>query len=242
MTQMSFTPLFRPGRLLWTLAVTFYCGVFFHNFLVDADGGSASVSGLSLMTTAVFMLLLWMATEYYFGAPFFQSGIVEPHPLLRVLFALFVYPLMAYAAADSLWFKVTVLPTPPLMAGLPGVALLGAGCSVRLISLFSVVGALWRQQSKDRSSARTVLRSETLARLRLQRLCRQPRYFGTLLQLLGITLVFNSWGGLLLVGVIGFPLLLIQARIEDLRIRAIDPASHSQYAAGVPLMIPRLGR
>lgn len=231
----------RPGRLLWTAAVTFYCGVFFRNLLADAGGGTAGLS-FALTVAAVFVLLVWMAIEYYFGAPFFQSGIVEPDRFQRVLFALFVYPYIGYVVADRFWWRLTQLPLPPAVTGLPGVLVLAVGCYVRLSSLLALLAAVRRESGKGRGRSGVVVSLGTLSRLRFQQLCRQPRYLGTLLQLLGIALAFNSWGGLLLAVALGLPLVWVQAQGEYSRVAAVDPVGHGRYATQVPLLFPRLRR
>jgi len=230
------------GRLLWTVAVTFYCGVFFRNFLVDAGSGRAGTWGIVLPVTAAMLLLLWMGVEYYLAAPFFQSGIVEPSRFLRTLFAFFVYPFVTYVVADYFWWKWTQFPFLSMPAGLLGLLVLGTGSYFRLASLLALVRATSRQSRKERLGHAAVARADTLSQLPLQRLCRQPRYLGTLLQLLGIALAFNSWGGLVLAAGIGLPLIWVQAREEDVRIGKSDPDGHNRYAARVPLLIPRYRR
>ncbi|MEO0085616.1 MAG: hypothetical protein ABIK37_03200 [candidate division WOR-3 bacterium] len=235
-------PGVKLGRLLWTGAVTFYSGVFFRNFLADADIGGSSGVSFPPMLAATLVLLLWMAAEYYVGVPFFQSGFVEPVTFLRALFALFVYPYVTFVVADRFWWNRMQIPAAPIVMGILGLVLVCAGSYIRLASLFGLLHALRRQTARERRYVSTRLRVDLVMQLRLYRLCRQPRYLGTLLQVFGIAMVFNSWGGLLLATVIGFPLVWAQARGEDRRCWSTDVAAYAKYAACVPLLIPRLRR
>jgi len=110
------------GRTLWTVLVTFYFFVFFHNFFADAAGDARL-----LPLVFSYVLVLWLAVEYYLGSPFFQSGVVEPAPFWRGVFAFFVYPYLGYLAADALWWRWTTVPVPMIVTWIPGMVLFGAG-------------------------------------------------------------------------------------------------------------------
>ena len=77
--------------------------------------------------------------------------------------------------------------------------------------------------------------------LRLQKLCRHPRYLATMMQLVGAALVFRSWGGLVLAFALGLPLVWIQVRHEDRGLKRVLRKEYKEYADRVPLFWPRLG-
>jgi protein-S-isoprenylcysteine O-methyltransferase Ste14 len=226
---------FRTGRLVWTVLVTIYFLVFFRNFFADAlPVGYA----LSLVFACAFVL--WLAVEYYLGSPFFQSGVVEASALGRGVIAFFVYPYLGYVVADRVWWHWTQLPLPPVVAWVLGMLLFGAGVYVRLVSLFDLVRLA--RVPAGRKQGRGRPQEHRLTAQRLQRLCRHPRYLATLLQLVGAALVFNSWGGLVLVVAIGLPLVLLQVRHEDRGLSAMLKGDFRSYADRVPLLWPRLRR
>ncbi len=226
---------FRVSRFAWTVLVAFYFVVFFRNFFADAAPGR-----MVLPLVFACLLVLWLAVEYYFGSPFFQSGVVEPSPLWRGVFAFYVYPFFGYVAADSLWWHWTQIPFPAFVLWIPGVVLFALGAGVRLNLLF----ALARMASKQsgRGDGRSRLPAREFTNLFLQRRCRHPRYLATLLQLVGAALAFGSWGGLALVLIIGLPLILVQAKHEDRQLRSLLKGEYERYVREVPLFWPRPGR
>jgi len=224
---------FRLGRGIWTVAVTAYFLIFFRNFFADALPGAAL-----LPLVFSYLLVSWLAVEYYFGSPFFQSGAVESSAVWRGVFAFFVYPFLGYVAADAIWWHVTQIPVHPAVAWSLGVLLFAAGVYIRLDTLLGLV-ALTRA---DRLRSGGTRLGRRFAALRFQQVCRHPRYLATLLQLVGAALVFRSWGGLALVGVLGLPLILLQVRYEDRRLKLVLKSDYQGYAAAVPLLWPRPGR
>ncbi|MGQ9707536.1 MAG: methyltransferase family protein [bacterium] len=228
----SFVLKFKTGRFIWTLLVTFYFLVFFTNFFKDAMPEPAVIPFLF-----AYLLVFWLALEYYFGSPFFQSGVVEPNPWLRAIFAFFVYPYFAYLAADFIWWHWTQLPLPPIISGGIGLILFGLGVYLRLATLFAFLGIL---QTKSGGAELTILAKRFLG-LRWQRFCRHPRYLATLIQLLGAALVFNSWGGLIVVLILGLPLIIAQVRYEDGVLRVQMKSDYNEYCRVVPLFLPKKG-
>jgi protein-S-isoprenylcysteine O-methyltransferase Ste14 len=214
------TKTIRWTRLLWTVLVTFYFVIFFRNLFRDA---LSSQSWLPVLFFVCFTL--WMAFEYYFGSPFFQSGVVEPPRLWKTLFALFFYPFLGFCVADNVWQHWTQFPGLYPLVNLLGVALFLVGAGLRL------------------SSLRTLLRSPSgkLVRSSLFRFVRHPRYLGTLLQMLAAPLVFTSWLGLLLALAIGLPLILLEIRAEESGLRQSYAAEFDAWRQTVPALIPRLG-
>jgi protein-S-isoprenylcysteine O-methyltransferase Ste14 len=236
----SFIPRPRYTRLLWTVLVTFYFLVFFVNFFRNA----APATGL-LPTALAVALVGWLALEYYFGSPFFQSGLGEPHALLRGAFAFFVYPYFGYLAADYIWWNRTQLPVPAAMSGPVGLALFGIGVYLRLVTLLGYLRALQPAgvtASRGRGQAGPQTFERRLVALREQRISRHPRYLATFIQLVGAALVFRSWGGLVLVAGIGLPLILLQARSEDRYLSSTLKSEFADYAGSVPFFWPLLRR
>jgi len=215
------TKSIRWPRLIWTVLVTLYFINFFKNLFHDALDGQAWMPVLFFAS-----FTLWMAFEYYFRSPFFQSGVVEPPRLGKTLFALFYYPFLGYCVGDNVWWHWTQFPGLYPLVNLLGVALFLLGAWVRLTSL------------------RTLLRSPSgrFVRSGLFRTVRHPRYLGTLLQLLAVPLVFTSWLGLLLALVIGLPLIALEIRTEESGLERSFREEFNAYRQSVPALIPRLSR
>lgn len=223
----------RFGRLVWTVLVVAYFIVFFTNLLADA-----MPVGRLLPSVLAVMLVLWMGVEYYFAAPFFQSGLVDYSNPLRVMFAVFVYPFIAFCAGDHIWWHITQLPLPAFIGGGLGIAVFAAGAVLRLTTLFSVL-RITATKPSDRRGNITIPERKYVA-LPVARVCRHPRDFGTLLQLLGIALTFNSWGGLVLVLSLGLPLVVLQARHDEKGLRVLLRDEADRYFATTPFLLPRL--
>lgn len=227
----------RPGlgRTAWTVFVTVYSLVFFQNLLHDALGDAGLIQRVF---SALFVV--WLGIEYYFGSPFFQSGLLAHSPLLRGLFACFVYPYIGYAGGDFVWWHWTQMPLPRALSGTVGLLVFAAGTGIRLLTLLEVIRMQrGRSAAGSRQTRDEVLPGGSTVRLRFQRMCRHPRYLATLVQLLGIAFVFRSWGALVLVIVIGFPLVLAQARYEDAVLRNLLGADFETHWQRVPLLLPR---
>lgn len=225
----------RFGRLVWTVLVVAYFIVFFTNFLADA-----LPSGRLLANVFAVLFVLWLGVEYYFGAPFFQSGVVEHSALWRGVFAFFVYPYIGYCAADHIWWRWTQFPVPPVTAGLLGLLVFVAGTFVRLDVLFGLLRIIQvRVLGKE---DHVTIPEKKLVTVRLMRLCRHPRYFGTFIQLIGVALVFGSWGGVLLSIAVGLPLILVQIRHDDDRLRVLLKGETERYFGTTPLLFPRSAR
>jgi protein-S-isoprenylcysteine O-methyltransferase Ste14 len=226
----GFVIKFRTGRFIWTVLVTAYFLIFFTNFFSDAAPGRSLIQLLF-----AYLFVLWLAVEYYFGSPFFQTGVVEPHGFGRTLFAFFVYPFLGYLGADYIWWHFTQIPLPPAIAGIIGLLLFAAGVYLRLATLFALLGIV---QIKS-GGAELLIPSKKFLALNWQQRCRHPRYLATLIQLCGAALVFNSWGGLVLVLVIGLPLIWFQLRYEERVLSQQMKPEYDCYRQTVPLLIPR---
>jgi len=221
-------------RLIWTVLVTGYFLVFFRNFFLDAMPET-----VWLPLVFAYGFVLWLALEYYYGSPFFQSGMVRSSSLWRGLFAFFIYPLLGYCAADMIWWHWTQIPLPPVVAWVLGLALFGFGTYIRLDTLFSFV-RLGSRPTKGQQTTEVPLRK--LVETKWYRRCRNPRYFATLLQVAGAALAFNSWGGLVLALAIGFPLVLAQAKYEDRWLAIGLKTEYERYRDRVPMLFPKFGR
>lgn len=222
---------FRSGRFIWTVLAAIYFLIFFTNFFNDAVNGDVLIPLIF-----AYIFVLWLALEYYFGSPFFQSGVVEPNSVWRAVFAFFVYPYFAYLGADFIWWHWTQFPIPNYILGILGLLIFGFGVYLRLTTLFSFLRII---QIKP-GSHQVLIPTKKLLNLKWQRVCRHPRYLGTLIQLLGAGLVFNSYGGLLLTLIVGLPLILIQAHYEERILKLQMKTDYEQYSGSVPLLIPRL--
>jgi protein-S-isoprenylcysteine O-methyltransferase Ste14 len=225
------------GRIIWTVLVTFYFLVLFWNLL-----GDALSTGSALPQVFAVLFVLWLGVEYYFGSPFFQSGAFGHSAFWRGVFAFFVYPFLGYVAADYIWWHKTQLPIPAAIAGVIGLVVFGLGTFIRLdtlVSLVRIVQYRLVQQSGKEKLFEIVLPEREFTSLRLQRLCRHPRYLATMVQLLGAALAFNSWGGAVLALVLGAPLVWVQALAEDRGMRSSMKSGFDAYRSAVPLLLPR---
>jgi len=237
----SLIPHPRYTRLIWTVLVALYFIVFFVNFFRDA----APAGTLFPLLLAV-LFVGWLSLEYYYGSPFFQSGVVEPSAFWRGVFAFFVYPYFGYLAADFIWWHWTQLPVPGAVSGAVGLALFGFGVYLRLATLRGLLRVAVSKTAAG-PKGKQVVSSVTIPEKRfvglpLQRVARHPRYLATLVQLLGAALVFRSWGGVVLTVAVGLPMILAQAGFEDRRLRDSLRSEYQAYSAAVPFFWPALRR
>jgi protein-S-isoprenylcysteine O-methyltransferase Ste14 len=216
--DLSFWKRIRGGRLIWTLLVTFYFVNFFRTMFSDALPGQALIPIIFAVAFTV-----WMAIEYYFESPFFQSGVVQPSQLWKSLFALFYYPFLGYCAADYVWNRWTQMGPLSPYVNIFGILVFALGSALRFETLATLV----------RSSENRLVRSGFF------RFSRHPRYLATLLQVLAVPLVFSSWSGILLALAIGLPLTLVEIRYEEARLSARFPQDYSEYRKAVPALLPR---
>ncbi len=232
----SYIRRFKLGRFIWTVLVTLYFLVFFTNFFRDAIPDR-----MALPVLFAYIFVLWLSLEYYFGSPFFQSGVVEHSALWRGVFAFFVYPFLAYIGADFIWWRWTQIPVPGIVTGLLGLVLFGAGTYLRLGTLFDLLRiAQVKPPARGHKEELLVLPEKRFVGLKFQKLSRHPRYLATFVQLVGAALAFRSWGGLVLAVGVGLPLLLVQARHEDAHLRDLLRSELQAYTGSVPAFWPRL--
>lgn len=208
----------RWKRLIWTLLVTFYFINFFKNLFADA------LPGQSLLPVLFFVCFtVWMAFEYYFGSPFFQSGVIELSQVWRSLFALFYYPFLGYCVGDYAWTRWSQMGRLSPYVNILGIAIFLFGAVLRLSALST---ALRHPAGK-------------LVRGGLFRVVRHPRYLATLIQLAAVPLVFSTWLGLLLALVVGLPLILAEVRAEEANLLARYRDEFAAYQQTVPVLLPR---
>jgi protein-S-isoprenylcysteine O-methyltransferase Ste14 len=231
----SYIRRFKSGRFIWTVLVALYFLLFFTNFFRDAIPDR-----MTLPVLFAYVFVLWLSLEYYFGSPFFQSGVVEHSALWRGIFAFFVYPFLAFLGADFIWWHWTQIPVPVAVTGFLGLAVFGIGTYLRLGTLFGLLRiAQVRLPARGSKEETLVLPEKRFVALRFQKLARHPRYIATFVQLIGAALVFRSWGGLLLAVTLGLPLLLVQARYEDSHLRDVLKNELKTYSGAVPAFWPR---
>ncbi|MEO0073962.1 MAG: methyltransferase [candidate division WOR-3 bacterium] len=224
------------GRFVWTVLVTLYSLIFFQNLLQDTLG---DIGLIQRVFSALFVM--WFGIEYYFGSPFFQSGLIAHSAFWRGLFASFVYPYIGYAGGDFIWWHLTQMPVPGFVSGVTGLIVFAIGTGIRLYTLLAAIRMLRSNpMGRDGSQQKeTSVLCKRVVRLSPQQWCRHPRYLATLIQLVGIALVFRSWGGLVLVLAVGIPLVFLQARYEDSVLRNLLGADFEAYRKKVPFLLPR---
>ncbi len=222
---------FRTGRMVWTVLAALYFLIFFANFFADLIPEQKTIALIFS-----YSLVLWLAIEYYFGSPFFQSGIVEPSALWRGVFAFFVYPYFGYLCADFVWWRWTQIPLHYLITGILGILIFWLGTYLRLRALFDLV----RIADVKNDTGAVIIPGKRFLALKLHRLCRHPRYLGTFVQLLGSALVFRSWGGLVLTLILGLPLIFLQVRYEERMFARFLKSDFEQFQKLAPLLFPRL--
>lgn len=141
-----------------------------------------------------------------------------------------------HLGADFIWWHWTQFPLPYYIFGIIGLLTFGFGIYLRLATLFSFLGILPAKPDSDHF----LIPTKRFLNLKWQRLCRQPSYLGTFIQLLGAGLAFNSYGGLLLTLFFGLPLILIQAQYEERILKLNMKSEYEQYSNSVPLLIPKI--
>ena len=218
---MKFIKSFRFWRLVWTVFVTYYFINFSKNLLNDAIPDKAAIP-----TILFFIITVWLAFEYYFGSPFFQSGVVEMLPLWRGFFALFFYPFVCFCVADFVWLHWTQLNFLYPVINILGLLIFLVGVFIRLYSLFIVLR----------------LPDTKFVPKGIFKVCRQPRYLATIIQLFGIALTLSSYLGLILAIVIGIPLILAEVRYEEKTLTEHFKSDYIGYSKSVPVLIPKFKR
>ncbi len=217
--MMKFIKNFRLGRFIWTLFVTYYFINFARNFFDDAAPDRAIIP-----TVLFFIVTIWLAFEYYFGSPFFQSGLVEMSPIWRGFFALFFYPYVGFCVADYVWFQWGQVRQLYPTLNLIGILVFAIGVLLRLYSLFLLL-----HLPDNKFVAKGIYRH-----------CRQPRYLATMIQLIGIALALSSYWGLIFALGIGIPLILVEIHYEEKVLAEHFKTEYINYLKNVPRLFPKL--
>lgn len=205
----------RLGRLIWTLFITYYFLNFFRNFFNDA------VLEQSMVPTLIFYaLVIWMAVEYYFGSPFFQSGLIVPEPTLKSIYGLVFYIFLAYSISDYIWLKWTQLSFLYPAINLIGFGIFLFGVYLRLATLFSLL----------------FLKEKRFPRKGVFKKILHPRYTATVIQLFGLSLGFSSYLGILLSVLLTF-LIYKEVQYED-RVFEKEYPDYLGYKKTTALLFP----
>lgn len=215
---MKFIKNFRFWRLIWTLFVTYYFINFTRNFFDDAVPERAMIP-----TVLFFILTVWLAFEYYFGSPFFQSGQVEMSPIWRGIFALFFYPFVAFCVADYVWWHWGQLNFLYPLINIIGILLFVFGSLLRIYSLFIIL-----KMPETKFVPKGIFK-----------VSRQPRYLATIIQTIGIALALSSYWGLILALVVGIPLILFEVRYEEKVLTEHFKTDYLNYTKSVPVLFPK---
>lgn len=215
---MALIKNFRFWRLLWTLFVVYYFINFSRNFFDDAIPEKAMIP-----TVLFFIITIWLAFEYYFGSPFFQSGMVEMRTVWRGLFALFFYPFACFCIADFVWLRWTQLWFLYPVINIIGLLIFIFGVLLRIYSLFIVLG----------------LPDKKFIPKGIFKISRHPRYLATFIQLIGVGLALSSYLGLILAVIIGLPLIWLEIRYEEKALAEHFKTEYISYQKSVPILIPR---
>lgn len=218
---MTLIKNFRFGRFIWTVFVAWYFINFSRNFFSSLVPDQAKLPIIFFL-----ILVLWMSIEYYFGSPFYQTGIVAIPVLERIFFSIFFYANAIYCIADYSrlhWTQLTFL-YPYL--NIIGLVLFTIGVLLRYYTLFELLK----------------LPTTKFPRSGLFNVCRHPRYLATIIQVIAIPMVFNSFLGLIIGLTIGLFLIYREMRAEEKILTEIFKEEYQQYQNNVPFIIPKLSR
>lgn len=205
----------RWGRLLWTGFVLFYAFHFFKNFFSDAIPGKAVIP-----IAFFYILTLWLGIEFYFGQPFFQSGMpgIGNNPY-RARFAAFFYPTLIYCVVDFSqgWTQLKALS--PVINWF-GIGLFLLGVVLRLWALYPIVARPDRPPFGYGPYRHT----------------RAPRYIATWIQAVALGLSFSSYLGLMIS--LAFGSLIIRKEIywEEERLAGVYGKEWVRYRTQVPIL------
>jgi protein-S-isoprenylcysteine O-methyltransferase Ste14 len=208
-------------RLVWTLFVTWYFINFSRNFFNSLTSEKALIPIIFFI-----ILVLWMAFEYYFTSPFFQSGIVAIHGWLKLLFSLFFYVMAIYSIADYISLHWTQVSIAYPYLNIAGLIVFIIGVLIRLTTLFQLLN---QTQNK-------------FIRSGLFNVCRHPRYLGTILQIIAIPLVFSSYLGLIASLSIGLLLIYLEMQTEEQVLLKQYRDEYVEYQKHVLFLFPDLTR
>lgn len=218
---MTFVRTLRFGRLIWTLFVTWYFINFSRNFF-----SSFSPEKAEIPTVFFFILVLWMAVEYYFGSPFFQSGIVQSSSTEKTIFAIFFYANAIYCIADYSALNWTEFSLLYPYLNIIGIIIFTIGVLLRYFTLFELLR----------------LPALKLPKSGIFQVCRHPRDLATILQTISIPLICTSYLGLVFALVIGLFIIYKEMQAEERILTKNFKEEFIQYQKNVPFIVPKLSR
>ncbi|HIE06381.1 MAG TPA: DUF1295 domain-containing protein [bacterium (Candidatus Stahlbacteria)] len=183
-------------RIIWLFIIVPYFTIFFFNRFYHIPQ-----NGYPLIYS--YVLVGWLAFEFYLKNSFFQSGIVDLDKFpywLRIAAAVYFYGSFVFAN-----FEIENSGGNPML-GLPGLIILIIGVAVRMKADLDLIN--FKKQFIDNG---------------IYQVIRQPTYLGLILISLAMGLCFNS-AVVLLTGIfIGVPLFYWESRLEDGVLAKKDP-------------------
>ena len=211
----------RFGRLIWTAFVTWYFIDFSRNFF------SSLVPEQAKIPTIFFLILvLWMAIEYYFSSPYYQTGIVLIPTFERIFFSIFFYANTIYCIADYSNLHWTQLNLLFPYLNIIGIIIFALSVLLRYYTLFELLR----------------LPASKLPKSGFFNTCRHPRYLATILQIIAIPLVFTSYLGLAIALTIELFIIYREMQAEEKMMTEMFKEEYLQYKNNVPFIIPKLSR
>lgn len=206
------------GRLLWTVFVVLYLINFTRNLFADIAPGYSAIPIIYFV-----LWLCWLGFEFYFGALFFQSNLVQHfNPWLKAAFALYFYGLQGLAPWDA--FGGTELRFLYPLFNILGLCLFALGISIRLWALVEI---------KRAKNPRDVLGT------RPWQMTRHPRYIGMFLVMFAVPIVFFSPWAMLATVVVGLPLWYLEIKHEEKKLAGEWGEPYKEYLKRTAL-VPRL--
>lgn len=218
---MTLTKKLNFGRMLWTLFVAWYFIIFSRNFFPSLLQERTSIPIIFFI-----ILVLWMAIEYYFVSPLWQSGIVQFHSITKLLFSLLFYGVTVYCIADYATLHKTQIGFAYPYLNIAGIVIFFIGVFIRLLTLFELLNLPVNKLPKSGSF----------------NVCRHPRYLATLLQIIAIPLVFTSYLGLFINIIIGLVIIYRHIHLEEQLLIKQYKDEYIQYRNNVPFIIPKFSR
>ncbi len=216
----------RWGRLVWSIFVVLYLGLFFWNLFL-------SFPSRIIPTIYLYILIIWLSIEFYFHQSFFQSGrLITEDPetndrydnmsfALRSLFAIFFYSCLAIGVADFVWWNKGQVPELRPFINILGILILLGSVLMRIKSDL----LMFRNRHK-------------IIREGLYNSIRHPAYFTTLLLILSISCALSSFLILIYTLVIGLPLIYLEASFEDRYLAKKNGPDYEAYKEKTSLFIP----
>ncbi|MEO0097554.1 MAG: hypothetical protein ABIK78_05615 [candidate division WOR-3 bacterium] len=190
---MNFNKKLKWGKLVWCLFLFIYFFHFFKNLFLSSLAKGALIPIIFFIT-----LSFWMIIEYYFSSPFFQSGIVEYHQCLRIIYSLYFYPFLILNGVDYCYYHFSQLEFLKLGINIFGLIIFFIGTILRIVTLLIALTNPLKE----------------LPQKVIYKKISQPRYLATLIQLISIPFTFSSGLGFLFLP-LGILIIFYEARYEN---------------------------